>query len=256
MVSGFEERSKSTGGPAAAIATVVIVDDDMVLCDLLAKRLDEEGSGFRCGGVASTPGEARRLVAQVQPDVILLDGVYFHNWWPDDDPRYVDPLDFAAELIALSDSSYLIIWTHWSDPSVGQQNEINLRLRAARAGAEALVLKGNGLEHLLGVIRTTLDKAASPRNHINTPMFEGIKNLISVVQPAREDIEDDLTPTERERAPKIARGLESGMKIPEIAGVLHLSDAGLRSTIRGIYRKWGVNNQTQFVSEARRRGYV
>lgn len=238
----------------AAVATVAVVDDDKILCDLLAERLGGSEPDLQCAGVAGDPAEARRLVADTQPDVILLDGVHFHNWWPSDDSRNIDPIEFAAELIELSRSSYLFIWTHWTDPSVGQQAEINLRLRAARAGAEALVLKGEGLDHLLDVIRSTIRKGAPPRNHIDTQMFEGIKDLIGSMAPAELNGDDHLTPTERERAPKIARGLESGMKIPEIAAALYLSVPGLRSTIRSIYQKWGVSNQTQFVAEAHKRG--
>lgn len=255
-IGGTLASSASRSAEKGGCATVVIVDDDRVLSDLLADRLKTEEPGLHCAGVADNPDDARALVAERQPDVILLDGVDFHNWWPVGDSRKIDPIEFAAELIEMSRSSYLFIWTHWSDPSPNQQDEINLRLRAARAGAEALVLKGEGLDHLLEVIRSTLDRGSPPRNHVETQMFAGIENLIAEIEPAAGEIDDELSPTERERAPKIARGLEAGMKIGEIAASLHLSVAGLRSTIRSIYRKWEVGNQTQFVAEAHRRGYL
>jgi DNA-binding NarL/FixJ family response regulator len=240
---------------AARQAVVVIVDDERLLCDLLADRLNTAEADFTCAGTAATPDEARALVSDVQPDIILLDGVDFHSRWPDD--RRIDPLKFAAELIDLSPSSYLLIWTHWEDPLASRENEMKLRLRAARAGAEELVLKGAGFDHLLAVMRTTISSGAPPRDHLHSHVFKGLTDLLTGdTDEVIIDADDQLRPIIKQRVPVIARGLETGLKIPEIAETLHLTVDGLRSVVRIVYEEWGVTNQTAFVAEARRRGYL
>lgn len=246
-------RERVTTASASAPSSVAIVDDERMLCDLLAHRLKDEPD-FTCAGAASTPDEARTLVRDARPDIILLDGVDFHSRWPDN--RRIDPLEFAEELVALWPSAYLLIWTHWQDPLTSRDNEVKLRLRAARAGAEALVLKGKGLDHLLEIMRHTITKGPPSRNHTDSQMFKEIGAIFDAGLDAVLDPDDELTKKERERVPLIARSLEEGMKIPEIAKILFLAEPSLRTVMQNLYQKWGVNTQSQFVAEAKKRGYV
>lgn len=244
-----------TGAEEAKRATIAIVDDDKVLCDLLEKRLEAE-SDLCCGGIALQPSEARKLAGDLRPDVILLDGVNFHNHWPDE--RRIDPIDLAVELVGLSPSSHLLLWTGWADPSPRRERELNLRVRARRAGAEDFVLKGDGLDVLLKKVREALDRKVPNREideSAEDPMMEKIMQLMgSDSEVVRTEPDDVLTPAQVKWAGVLARGWEAGMTVPEIGSVYHVAEATLRKHAQDIRNAWDVHNLAQFVAEARRRG--
>lgn len=233
-------------------AVVVIVDDDKVLCDLLARRLERDEPDLVCGGVALEPASARVLVAETHPDVILMDGVSFHDRWPD--ARRIEPLKFASDLVKSSPSSHLLIWTAWSDPSPGQLSEIRLRVEAARAGAEALLHKGGGLDLILQEIRKAIRRGSPTRVAVDL-----LPDLLPVVdgEGAGEMRRvSGLTPAQARWASVLAQAYEVGMTVQEVAAKSQYSLATLRTHIRAIYNAWNVHSKVQFVDEARRRGLV
>lgn len=248
---------------AAAPAVVVIVDDDNFLSELLAERLASRAEpDLTCGGIALNPDDAKVLVTETQPDVILFDGVMFHNWWPDE--RRVEPIELAEELVRLSPLSHLLIWTQWSDSSPGRENEASLTVRAIRAGAEDIISKGKSLNVLLARIRAAVGRGA-PRHALEgssaNPLFASLDEMI--YRPSLTGDENGsagrdsgLTPKQTEWARVIAQGWEAGMTIAEIARLRNNSIATVQTHRRNIYRTWGVRNQAQFVAEARRRGLL
>jgi DNA-binding NarL/FixJ family response regulator len=237
---------------------VVIVDDDRMICDLLAKSLDRERD-LRCDGIAQTPSEARSLVTGTQPDVILLDGVEFHNRWLDE--RRIDPIEFASELVQASPQSHLLLWTSWTDPSPGREKELNLRIRARRAGAEDLILKEEPIDALLDRIRAAVARGA-PRREVRDDDLDPMLEAIATLTGARSDVsetdgvmEHSLTPAQRKWATVLARGWEAGMTVPEMAKLSHIAETTLRKHAQDIRGAWGVHGPAQFVAEARRRGF-
>lgn len=244
-------------------AVVVIVDDDNFLSELLAERLASRVEpDLTCGGIALNPQDAKVLVTEIQPDVILFDGVMFHNSWPDD--RRVEPIELAEELVALSPSSHLLIWTQWSDSSPGRENEASLTVRAIRAGAEDIISKGKSLNLLLDRIRAAVGRGA-PRHDLdrldNNPLVAALDELIYRPSFAGDENgptgrANGLTPKQTEWARVIAQGWEAGMTTAEIAALRHNSIATVQTHRRNIYKTWGVRNQAQFVAEARRRGLL
>ena len=248
---------------AADPAVVVIVDDDNFLSELLAERLASRAEpDLTCGGIALNPEDAKVLVTETQPDVILFDGVMFHNWWPDE--RRVEPIELAEELVRLSPLSHLLIWTQWSDSSPGRENEASLTVRAIRAGAEDIISKGKSLNVLLARIRAAVSRGA-PRHALegssDNPLFASLDEMI--YRPSLTGDENGsagrdsgLTPKQTEWARNIAQGWEAGMTIAEIARLRSNSIATVQTHRRNIYRTWGVRNQAQFVAEARRRGLL
>jgi DNA-binding NarL/FixJ family response regulator len=229
-------------------AKVVIIDDDLPLCELLCFRLNDEAD-LRCAGVATSPAQARELVGGAQPAVIIVDiGL----------GRDVDAIDLVSELVRLSPASQVLIWTKWTDPSAEHSEEIRRKLRAQRSGASDWVAKGDGIEVLVERIREAVrrgpaQRTAGPEN----PIAASIGNLLvghAAAEPVPDAVDHGLTPAELRAARATAHGLEKGMNIEQVAKTLKISIQTLRAHLRSIYTKWNVHRQAEFVAEARRRG--
>jgi DNA-binding NarL/FixJ family response regulator len=230
-------------------ADVVIIDDEKILCDLLRRRLDDE-PGLTCIGTAGTSDDALVLVEQRQPDVILVDVKL----------GKADGIALVGNLVALSPSSQVLVWTRWTDPDANRREEIRHRSRAGKAGATDWIPKGDGLDNLISRIRAAASRGPlrPVEEELLNPLEEALAHLLG--NEGVLDVPDDfpsvdrLTPTEERAAKATARGLETGMKVEEIAKVLSMKTETLRTHIRKIYVKWGVHGQPQFVAEAKRRG--
>lgn len=229
-------------------AKVVIIDDDLPLCELLCHRLNDEPD-LHCAGIATDPASARDLVGAERPAVIIVDvGL----------GRDVDAIDLVAELVRISPTAQVLIWTKWTDPSVERSEEIRRKLRAQRSGASDWVAKGDGIDVLVERIRQAVrrgpvQRAATAEN----PIAASIGDLLvghSAVEPVPGAVDHGLTPAELRAARATAHGLEKGMNIEQVAKTLKISIQTLRAHLRSIYAKWNVHRQAEFVAEARRRG--
>lgn len=234
--------------PGAAVA---IVDDDQILCELLEGRIDDE-FGLVCVGTAVTAEEARSLVLRTRPQVILLDIRMGSG---------VDAIGLAAELVGLSPTSHILIWTTWSDPSPDREEELRLKIRATRAGATDWIAKGDGLDNLIDKIREAVARGPAARADpaVLSPLERLVGSILGgaiVASGAEHAADTELTPAERRAVAPAARGLESGMNIEEVANAMRMKTETLRTHLRHIYVKWGVRNQAQFVAAARRRGLI
>ena len=235
---------------APAAASVVIVDDDDALCELLRYRLDDE-PGLTCAGVATTPDRARAIIGARQPHVVIVDVGLGHG---------VDAIDLVTELVALSPGSQVLIWTKWTDPTAEHAEEIRRKVRALRSGASDWIAKGDGIDTLVDRIRDAVRRGPPARpgpatlNPIEASLGEliGHPGLRSGSAPAGPD--NGLTPAERRAAEATARGLERGMTVEQVAKTLKITVQTLRTHLRSIYSKWHVHAQAEFVAEARRRG--
>jgi DNA-binding NarL/FixJ family response regulator len=83
------------------VATVLIVDDDRLVCEHLEDRLVREDD-FRCVGVAYTADKARELARVTQPDLIVLDIMLSDA---------VDSIDLASQMVDFSPHSRVVVWT-------------------------------------------------------------------------------------------------------------------------------------------------
>lgn len=238
-------------GATTPAASVVIVDNDNALCELIRDRIDDE-PGLACVGVATTPASARELVRAARPAVILVDALLERE-------RGLDGIDLVADLVRLSPTSQVLIWTTWTDPSVERADEIRHKLRAERSGASDWVAKGDGIDVLVDRIREAVRRGPSERAAgAENPIAVSIGDLLASHTAAAEQVpgavDHGLTPAELRAARATAHGLEKGMKIEQVAKTLKISIQTLRAHLRSIYAKWNVHRQAEFVAEARRRG--
>jgi two-component system, NarL family, response regulator LiaR len=239
------------GGPRDRAASVVVVDNDGALCELLRNRLNDEPD-LVCAGLATTAEAARELIAERRPQVVILDfGL----------GRGVDSIDLVAELVERSPASQVLIWTKWTDPSPERGEEILRKVRALRNGASDWVAKGDGIDVLVERIREAVRRGPPSRTSSTTlsPIEASLGALLALQGHAGSPVagtDDGLTPAERRAAEATALGLERGLKIDQVARTLRISIQTLRTHLRSIYAKWQVHAQAEFVAEARRRGLM
>lgn len=232
--------------------SVVVVDDDRLVCEHLEERLGH-GEDLHCVGVAYTADSARDLVRQQRPDLIVLDIML---------REAVDPIDLAAELVRLSPGSHVVVCTAWSDSvRLNGEAEFRQKVRASRNGVVGWISKGRGINELIAELREIARWCVAPDGPSQLELTLGeylrIAGSAYPADPfAQEQNDARLTPTEARIAAIVARGLEADMTIEEIAKGTRFVPGTIRGHMKTIYAKWGVHTQPAFVAEARRRGLL
>ena len=130
--------------------SVLLVDDHPLLRNGVRAALSEVSELSVCGEAGSL-AEARRLVAELRPDLVVLDIDL-----PDG-----DSLAFVEELRSLPSGPKVIVFCGRDDPS-------GMDAVAIRLGASAFVNKRADGEELLRVVRDAL----GGRTYLSTEMIE------------------------------------------------------------------------------------
>jgi DNA-binding NarL/FixJ family response regulator len=146
---------------------VVIVDDHPVLCDGLKQLIDRQPD-LTCVGVADNTSDAKRLVQECKPDLMVLDLRL----------KGGDALDFIKTLrVEFPEVKVLVL---------SQYDELIFAERTLRAGASGYIMKENVTDEVLRAVRKVLtgelyfservaaavvqrtlrDKPSSPRNGV------------------------------------------------------------------------------------------
>jgi DNA-binding NarL/FixJ family response regulator len=234
------------------MATVVVVDDDRLVCEHLEEQLGRE-KDLECAGVAYTADTARELVRQKKPDLIVLDIMLREP---------IDPIDLASEMGQLSPRSRVVVCTAWSDNvRLNSDREFRQKVRASRSGVVGWISKDRGIHEIIAQLREIALWCAKPEGPSQLDLALG--DYLSVAgstyqaDPFHADQGDaQLTPAEARIAAVAARGLEADMTIEEIAKDTRIVLGTIRAHMRTIYAKWGVHTLAGFVAEARRRGLL
>ena len=188
----------------------------------------------RVVGEAGDAGEAQRLVAELKPDLVLLD-----NHLPG--VRGVDALPGLKEA---SPASRFLVLTVSED-----QDDL---ADALRAGANGYVLKTIDGDALIGAIERCV--AGEP---VVSPELAG--KLVTAFQaasqsmpaaPAKPDPLATLSPRERETLRHIARGASN----KEIARALDIAETTVKIHVQNILRKLELSSRVQAAVYASERG--
>ena len=116
---------------------VVVVDDHPVLCDGLKQLIDRQPD-LTCVGVADNTSDAKRLVQECKPDLMILDLRL----------KGGDALDFIKTLrVEFPDVKVLVL---------SQYDELIFAERALRAGASGYIMKENATDEVLRAVRKVL----------------------------------------------------------------------------------------------------
>jgi DNA-binding NarL/FixJ family response regulator len=177
--------------------TVLLVDDHPVVC--VGVRLFLESSAqFEVCGEAGDVATARRLVEQLQPDLMVLDLVLGGR----------DGIELVEELAILHPPVRILIYS--------SQDEMQYARRALRAGARGYLMKSAGLE----AVGEALAALARGENSVSAMVQRSlVQDLVGHKKKALSSPLEDLS----DRELQIFRLLGTGLGSAEIAVELALS---------------------------------
>ena len=199
---------------------VLCVDDHPIvregLSSIVALQPDME-----IAGTAESGAEALRLFHELRPDVTLVD------------LRLGDTTGFELirKMLALAPDARTIVLTSF-------EGDADIE-RALDAGARGYVVKGMVREELLTAIRAV----HAGRKHVPAALAAKLVDHLS---------SERLTQRELEVLQQIARGLRN----KEIGAELGIAEDTVKMHVKSILMKLGVNDRTEAVTLALRRGII
>ena len=133
----------------------------------------------------------------------------------------------------------LILSMHHDEPYV---------IEALRSGASAYILKGSESEEIMRAAQEVL----AGRRFLSAPLSEWAISALAVKTPDTSDPYNTLSPREREVLQLAAEGLGNG----DIAEKLFISARTAETHLANLRRKLGLQNATDLVRYAIRRGLI
>jgi len=206
----------------------VVIADDQTLMRQGLRSLLAISEEVAVVGEAGDGDEALERVAELEPDVLLLD-------------LRMPGRDGIATLEALrergSDVPVLVLTTFDDDELV---------LRALRAGARGYLLKDVALEELVGAIRTLAAGETLVQPALTDRLLRGIGTRPEPDDFAHLPTPEPLTPRETQ----VLRLLAGGFTNREIAEALFLAEGTVKNHISTVLAKLGVRDRTRAVLRA------
>lgn len=207
------------------LVRVVLVDDHRIVRQGLRSILDPDPR-FEVVGEASNGADALRVVAEQQPDVVLLDLKL-----PD-----MGGVELCQRLAKASPQAAILILTAFIDR--------NLVDACLRAGARGYLLKDAENLHL----REQLLTVAQGHAALDPRAADVLTDYVRQGEPPP----GVLTPREME----ILRLISQGLTNKEIGGRLHLSENTVKGYVKDILAKMGAHNRIEAVFLAKERGLI
>ncbi|MFF7599041.1 response regulator [Streptomyces mirabilis] len=208
-----------------AAITLLVVDDHPVVRDGL-RGMFESAPGFTVLGEAANGVEAVALTASLDPDVVLMDLRMPGG----------NGVEAIAELTRRGARAKVLVLTTYDTDSD--------TLPAIEAGATGYLLKDAPREELFTAVR-----AAAQGRTVLSPAVAS--RLVSAVR-APASTRDSLSAREREVLALVAKGTSNR----EIARVLFISEATVKTHLTHLYAKLGVNDRAAAVAVAYDRGIL
>ncbi|MFF4733516.1 response regulator [Streptomyces mirabilis] len=208
-----------------AAITLLVVDDHPVVRDGL-RGMFESAPGFTVLGEAANGVEAVALTASLDPDVVLMDLRMPGG----------NGVEAIAELTRRGARAKVLVLTTYDTDSD--------TLPAIEAGATGYLLKDAPREELFIAVR-----AAAQGRTVLSPAVAS--RLVSAVR-APASTQDSLSAREREVLALVAKGTSNR----EIARVLFISEATVKTHLTHLYAKLGVNDRAAAVAVAYDRGIL
>lgn len=210
---------------------VLVVDDQTLvrqgICGLLELAEDIE-----IAGVAADGREAVDKVAELKPDVVLLD-----LRMPE-----MSGIEVLEKLGGEDRLPPTIILTTFDDD--------DLVLSGLGAGARGYLLKDVSLDQLVGAIRTVNDGGTLVQPAVTNRVLQGLERLHPEFSSL--DRPDPLTDRETE----ILRLMAGGYSNKEIANSISVAEGTVKNHVSNILSKLGVRDRTRAVIKALELGIV
>jgi len=208
---------------------VVLIDDHPVVRQGLQSLLSQYPDIQVVGEAGNNP-DALELIAEVHPDIILLDIRLLNQ----------NGLSVARQLHRSGNKSRVIVLTSHEDESY--------LLEAAQSGVYGYLLKSASAEVLADSIRAVQrgERRLSPKL-----VGSAMKQLVALSQ---SQMMDDSGLADQEL--QILKMIADGMNTLEMADSLYLSERTIKRKIQDILIKLGAGSRAQAVAEALKRGLI
>jgi len=203
--------------------SVLLVDDHELIRQGLRRAFERDG-GFKVVGEAGSLQEARRLLSQLKPNVVILDVRL-----PDG-----NGLEACRQLRSDDAEIGIVILTMYAGD--------DQLFEALESGASAFVPKNAPSEDVVAAARHA---ASSPRSFTAADLSEAMKRKMSPTGP-------QLTPREREVLGLLAEGLG----VAQISRQLFISESTAKTHISKLYDKLGSGNRAQALMTALKLGLL
>jgi DNA-binding NarL/FixJ family response regulator len=225
---------------------VLVVDDQVMVREGLAIILDSQPD-VQVVGQAQDGRQAVKLVAQVEPDVVLMDIRM----------PLMDGIKATRQIKEMHPQTHVVILTTYSDDE--------LIFEGLRAGAVGYLLKDITRRQLAEAVRGAARGEAQIDPAIASQVLTEFQRMADALrrlgeQPARatssvqEDIPSMETLTPREET--ILRLLTEGLTNAGIAARLHLSEGTVKNYVSEILSKLHANDRTHAVVLAIKHGIL
>lgn len=202
---------------------VLLVDDDPLVRSALSLMLGGQGD-MEVVGEAADGSEALDLVADLRPDVVLMDIRM----------PVMSGLEATVALHQREDPPAVVMLTTFeADDHV---------VRAVAAGADGFMLKDTPPAEIVGAVRKVAAGEAMLSASATRSLVARVRNDPAVGREQHAQIRlDRLTERELEVAVAVGRGLSNA----EIAAELHLSIPTVKAHVSRVFTKLGCTNRVQ-----------
>ncbi|MFD9004639.1 response regulator [Streptomyces sp. NPDC059582] len=215
---------------AAKPARVVVVDDQTVVREGIVMLLGLL-PGIEVVGAAGDGDEAVKLVAELAPDVVLMDLRM---------PR-CDGVEATRRIRSQYPGTQVVVLTTFADD--------DSLFPALRAGARGYLTKDAGGDEIVRAVHSVLSGEAGLAPSIQRRLLERLSEP-EPVPAAPTEAPDGLTAREIDVLALIAEGLSN----QEIARRLHVSTATVKTHINNLFAKTGLKDRAQAVRYAYAKG--
>jgi len=202
------------------VIRVLICDDQWIVCEGLEAILDADPE-IEVVGIAGDGGEALQKVAELHPDVVLMDLKM---------PVVNGVLATRQITAGYPDVKVLVLTTYGDDEWV---------MDAIRSGAAGYLLKGTPRAALIAAVKGTADG----ETHLD-PKVAG-KLLQHVSRPVEAAEASTLLARLSDRELDVLKLLAQGLSNADIAQRLYLSYGTVRNYVSAILTKLEVDDRTQ-----------
>jgi DNA-binding NarL/FixJ family response regulator len=223
MIDGERTLVRDAKGGLRVAISVLLVDDHELIRQGL-RRAFERDDDFEVAGEAASLADARRLLALLDPDVVILDVRL-----PDG-----NGLEACRQIRADDTEVGIVILTMYAGD--------DQLFEALESGASAFVPKNAPAEDVVAAARHA---AASPRSFTANDLNEAMKRRLSPTGP-------QLSPRERE----VLALLADGLGVAQISRKLYISESTTKTHISKLYEKLGAGNRAQALMTALKLGLL